>query len=64
MKKCKKEQTVLKDIVERCDLNRNTFYYHFQDIPSLFEEMIGSLNFETWKYKNLQQLSIFCPQKC
>lgn len=23
------------DIVNRCDVNRNTFYYHFQDIPSL-----------------------------
>ena len=22
------------DIVSRCDVNRNTFYYHFQDIPS------------------------------
>ena len=27
----------VRDIVERCRLNRNTFYYHFQDIPSLAE---------------------------
>ena len=31
------------DIVSRCDVNRNTFYYHFQDIPSL---MINSI--EKW----------------
>lgn len=27
----------VKDVVSRCGLNRNTFYYHFQDMPSLFE---------------------------
>lgn len=27
----------VKDIVERCQVNRNTFYYHFQDIPLLLE---------------------------
>lgn len=30
----------VKDIVERCGINRNTFYYHFRDIPSLVEETI------------------------
>ena len=27
----------VKDIVERCGVNRNTFYYHFQDIYDLVE---------------------------
>ena len=27
----------VQNIVERCALNRNTFYYHFQDIPNLTE---------------------------
>ena len=27
----------IKDIVEVCGINRNTFYYHFQDLPSLIE---------------------------
>lgn len=27
----------VQNIVERCQLNRNTFYYHFQDIPALAE---------------------------
>ena len=30
----------VKDIVERCGVNRNTFYYHFQDIPSLLELVV------------------------
>lgn len=30
----------VKDIVDRCGINRNSFYYHFQDIPSLIEEMV------------------------
>ena len=30
----------VKDIVERCGVNRNTFYYHFRDIPALFEQMM------------------------
>ena len=28
----------VKDIVERCGVNRNTFYYHFRDIPDAVEE--------------------------
>ena len=38
----------VKDIVERCGVNRNTFYYHFKDIPdgtptgqSLYSGMYG-----------------------
>lgn len=27
----------VKDLAERCQINRNTFYYHFQDIPLLLE---------------------------
>ena len=28
------------DIVNRCHVNRNTFYYHFQDIPTLTSDSI------------------------
>lgn len=31
----------VRDIVEDCGINRNSFYYHFQDIPTLIEEMIA-----------------------
>lgn len=30
----------VQDIVDRCQVNRNTFYYHFQDIPWLLIESI------------------------
>ena len=30
----------VKMIVEKCGINRNSFYYYYQDLPSLVEEMI------------------------
>jgi len=33
-------QITVKDIVQACGINRNSFYYHFQDIPSLIEKII------------------------
>lgn len=30
----------VKDIVDQCQINRNTFYYHFHDIPDLLESTI------------------------
>ena len=30
----------VKDIVDYCQINRNTFYYHFHDIPELLENTI------------------------
>lgn len=32
-------QITVKDIVEDCGINRNSFYYHYQDLPSLIEEI-------------------------
>ena len=34
------DRITVKDIVEDCGINRNTFYYHFADIPSLATEII------------------------
>lgn len=31
----------VKDIVEACGINRNSFYYHFEDLPALVEEIVG-----------------------
>lgn len=31
----------VKDIVEACGINRNSFYYHFEDLPALIEELIS-----------------------
>lgn len=33
-------QITVKDIVEDCGINRNSFYYHFSDIPALVEEIV------------------------
>ena len=33
-------QITVKDIVEACGINRNSFYYHFADIPSLVDVII------------------------
>lgn len=30
----------VREIVERCGVNRNTFYYHYRDIPALLERII------------------------
>lgn len=40
------DKITIKDIVEDCGINRNTFYYHFEDIPSLIKSI---LNGETQK---------------
>ena len=41
-----KERTLgkitVKDISDRCGINRNTFYYHYQDIPALLEEICAN----------------------
>ena len=34
-------QITVKDIVEDCGINRNSFYYHFEDMPALIEEIIS-----------------------
>lgn len=35
-------QITVKDIVEDCGINRNSFYYHFADIPTLIEDIVKS----------------------
>lgn len=32
----------VKDITDLCGINRNTFYYHYQDIPALIEEICSN----------------------
>lgn len=32
----------VKDITDRCGINRNTFYYHYQDITALLEEICAN----------------------
>ena len=35
------EKITVRDITEQCGINRNTFYYHYQDIPSLLEDILS-----------------------
>lgn len=34
-------EITVKDLVQSCGVNRNTFYYHFKDIPALLEELVA-----------------------
>ncbi len=34
-------QITVRDIVDRCGINRNTFYYHYQGIPELIAEIVN-----------------------
>lgn len=33
-------EITVKDIAARCGINRNSFYYHYQDLPALIEEIV------------------------
>lgn len=58
MQKKPLEKITVREITEECDLNRQTFYYHFQDIYALttwmfqqeaIELLKKSTNCETWQ---------------
>ena len=34
-------QITVRDIVDACGINRNTFYYHFRDLPQLVETIVN-----------------------
>ncbi len=33
-------EITVKNVVEECGINRNSFYYHFHDLPALLEEIV------------------------
>ena len=49
LKHCMEKKSLSKitvtDIVTDCGLNRKTFYYHFQDVPDLLNELEEALRF-------------------
>ena len=50
----------VQDIVNRCRVNRNTFYYHFQDIPTLMTDSI-----EDWTEEVIQKYgTLTSPVNC
>ncbi len=34
------DQITIRDITENCGISRNTFYYHYTDMPTLVEEIV------------------------
>lgn len=47
------DKITVKDIVETCDINRNTFYYYYSDIYDLLEEIFKKhLNIIVEAHKN------------
>lgn len=66
------DKITIKDIVEDCGVNRNTFYYHFQDIYALLEdifereyEKVIAQNMEsfTWQDALIQSLAFATENK-
>ncbi len=50
-------QISVRDIVEDCGINRNSFYYHFQDIPALIQEIVtDALDALIQKYPSIESL--------
>lgn len=47
----------VKDVAERCGVNRHTFYYHFKDMYDLIEwiytveteKLVGGITYDTWQ---------------
>ncbi len=47
------DKITVKEIVDRCQINRNSFYYHFQDLPDLIESIFeDQLNEEVSHHAN------------
>lgn len=66
------DKITIKDIVEECGINRNTFYYHFQDIYALLEyifeeeasQIVKESNiFVTWQEGFLKSTSFAMKNK-
>lgn len=58
----------VQDIVDRCHVNRNTFYYHFHDIPSLAEWSVEIWADEVIKnrgsFDSLTHCIIYMAEEC
>lgn len=37
------DKITVRDVVDECGINRNTFYYYFQDIYAVLEQLCGAL---------------------
>ena len=53
------DKITVRDIVDECGVNRNTFYYYFQDIYAVVEELCESEVFATDEDEEIDALSAF-----
>lgn len=52
-------QITVKNITESLNINRNTFYYHYEDLPQLIEEIITEeADTIIEKYKNIDSIEM------
>lgn len=58
----------VQNIVDHCHVNRNTFYYHFQDIPSLTEWSVETWSDEVIKnqvvFESLEHCILYMAEEC
>ena len=61
------DKITVKDIVEKCGINRNTFYYYYQDIYDLIDDVFDietkkvledEKQYESW-YEELLRVALF-----
>ena len=66
------DKITVKDIVEDCGVNRNTFYYHYSDIYALLDEILANetqrvltenLDEQSWKDSILESCSFALKNK-
>ncbi|WP_458863667.1 TetR/AcrR family transcriptional regulator [Acidaminobacterium chupaoyuni] len=66
------DKITVKDIVDRCGVNRNTFYYYFQDIYALLDEVFRTETekvilennlFDSWQEGILQSIGFVFENK-
>ena len=56
------DKITVKDIVEDCGVNRNTFYYHYQDIYSVLEWIVETELCAPLRFDDAQAPGAWCLQ--
>lgn len=46
------DKITVREIVEDCQINRNSFYYHFEDLPALIESILEEQMLFLWESVN------------
>ena len=62
------DKITVRDIVETCGVNRNTFYYHYQDVYALIDEIFthetNRVLEQTGSFASWQDWSLHCCSRC